>query len=433
MNSFIANDIESEQLVLGSVLLDSTTLDELIFLEERDFARKNHQQLFKVLKYMDEHNKPIDLATVTEEYMKFGSLDELGGVQYLSKLANSVPSTSNVAFYGKNVRSKAFKRRGIETARRIEQITQEAYESDEDYFAAVEDLVEEMRPRDTGQMESLTEIKAQYFKHLTTPISRVLTRFEQFDEWSQGLGRSDLIVSAGRPSMGKTAMLLQRIRGILENQSSGVVLLWSQEMSKFQIIDRMIASATLISFPLINQKDLTEQEMSVVKAMYEKFEKKPFFVRDAAKITIQEVRSVAKQFKRKYGKIDLIAVDYLQIMNIPKAKNETRAEAIGNVTSMAKQIAKEMDCPFMLLSQMTRDSEKKVKPTLADLKESSSIEQDADVVEFLWEKQGDTMQGGRVVQQLIAKGRNIGINEFRLYFRGYLQRFKELPEDEEKD
>ncbi|MCM3487871.1 AAA family ATPase [Alkalihalophilus marmarensis] len=430
MNSLLANDISAEQSVLGAILLDSAVIDDVMFLEERDFALKKHQQLFKVIKYMDESSKPIDLMTVTEEYHKFGQLDDIGGVNYLSDLVDACPTTSNVSHYGKIVRSKAIRRRGIEIGKQIEDLSSESFPSDEDYFSAVEDLVENIRPQNTGEMESLKEFKESYFKHLTTPVSRVLTGFSQFDEWSNGLGRTDLFVSAGRPSMGKTAMLLQRIRGILENQSSGVVLLWSQEMSKHQIVDRMISNATEIKFPKINQKKLDDFELEVVKVMYEKLEQKPIFVRDAAGVSIQEIRSVARQFKRKYGKIDLIAVDYLQIMKIPQANGESRSQAIGNVTGMAKRIAKEMDCPFMLLSQMTRESEMKKKPTLADLKESGAIEQDADVVEFLWEKPDDKKRGGKVVQQFIAKGRNIGINEFRLFFRGYIQKFRELRDDE---
>ncbi|MET3507058.1 replicative DNA helicase [Halalkalibacter oceani] len=428
MNLITANDISAEQSVLGAILLDSNVLDDILFLEERDFSSKKHQQLYNVIKYLDEQNKPIDLMTVVGEFHKFGQVDEMGGVEYLSKLIDSVPTTSNAAYYAKIVRSKAVRRRGVELAREIERLSGESFDTDEEYFAAVESAAERIRPQNSGEMESLSQIKEGYFKHLTTPVSRIKTGFGQFDEWSNGLGRTDLFISAGRPSMGKTALLLQRIRNILDNPDCGVVLLWSQEMSKYQIIDRMIASATEIKFPKINQKQLDDFEIEVVRAMYEKLEKKPLFVRDAAGVNIQEVRSISRQFKRRYGKIDLVAVDYLQIMDIPQKKGESRSQAIGNVTRAAKNIAKDMDCPFMLLSQMTRESEQKKKPTLADLKESGSIEQDADVVEFLWEKPDDVMRGGKIVQQFIAKGRNIGINEFRLFFRGYLQRFRELYE-----
>lgn len=426
MNLITANDISAEQSVLGAILLDSNVLDDVLFLEERDFSSKRHQHLFQILKYMDEENKPIDPQTVTNEFAESGLPFQTEDIFYMKELMESVPTTSNAGYYAKIVRSKAVRRRGIELGRRIEQLAQESFDSDEEYFSAVESEVEQIRPQDAGQMESLKEIKNDYYKHLTLKVSRVTTGFSQFDEWSNGLGRTDLFVSAGRPSMGKTAMLLQRIRGILDNENSGVVLLWSQEMSKFQIIDRMISSATEVKFPKINQKKLDELELEVVKVMYEKLEKKPLFIRDAAGVNIQEVRSVARQFKRRYGKIDLIAVDYLQIMDIPQKQGESRSQAIGNVTGAAKRIAKEMDCPFMLLSQMTRESEQKKKPTLADLKESGSIEQDADVVEFLWEKPDETMRGGKVVQQFIAKGRNIGIMDFKLYFRGYIQQFREL-------
>ncbi|PAM94727.1 DNA helicase, partial [Flavobacterium sp. IR1] len=141
MNSILANDISAEQSVLGAILLDSAVIDDVMFLEERDFALKKHQELFKVIKYMDENSKPIDLMTVTEEYHKFGQLDDIGGVNYLSDLVDSCPTTSNVSHYGKIVRSKAIRRRGIEIGKQIEDLSSESFPSDEDYFSAVEDLV----------------------------------------------------------------------------------------------------------------------------------------------------------------------------------------------------------------------------------------------------------------------------------------------------
>jgi replicative DNA helicase len=222
-------------------------------------------------------------------------------------------------------------------------------------------------------------------------------------------------------------MLLQRLFGVAK-QHDGVVLLFSQEMDDDSLKDRFLSQTTNINYQKIKNKTLSDQEKEMLKMGYEEFEYLPIFIQDSAGVTIDEVRATARQFKKKYGKIAVIAVDYLQIMNIPKIKGETRAEAIGRVTGEAKRIAREYNCCFIMLSQMSRDFEKSAsKPQLSHLKESGSIEQDADVVEFLWHDPNDMENGGKVIQQTIAKGRDTGLNEFRLLFKGWIQRFEELP------
>src|SRR5699024_6239092 len=173
-------------------------------------------------------------------------------------------------------------------------------------------------------------------------------------------------------------------------------------------------------------KELNPKQYGFVEEAYKRFEQLPIYIQDSSGVTIDEVRATARRFKRRYGDLAMIAVDYLQIMSIPQKRHENRAQAIGNVTTAAKQIAREMKCCFMMLSQMNRDSEGAKKPNLSHLKESSSIEQDADVVEFLWHDPNDKDNQGKIIQQFIAKGRDVGINDFRLLFRGWKQHFEEL-------
>lgn len=205
-------------------------------------------------------------------------------------------------------------------------------------------------------------------------------------------------------------------------------MIWSQEMDKTQLLDRMASNMTSIPYNSIRNKELSPQQLGEIENAYNKLEELPLFIQDSSGVTIQEIKATAKRFKRQYGDVAMIVVDYLQIMNIPQGKNESRAQAIGNVTKTAKNIARDLNCCFMMLSQMTRDTDKNPKkPALADLKESGSIEQDADVVEFLWTDPKDNdEQQGRVVQHSIAKGRNTGLNDFRLLFRGWKQNFTEL-------
>lgn len=420
----ILNEYTAEQSVLGAVFLDANVLDDITFLEDRDFLNPKHQEIYKVMRWLDKRDKPIDLVTVTDLYIQHNKTSQLS-VSYFTELADSCPTTANVKYHADIIRSKAIRRRGSEIGNQITDLAREDFETDEDYFASVESLVADMRPDQEGKMKSFGETRSNYFQHLLTKgIEYVETGFPQFDGWAHGLWRGWLFVSAGRPSVGKTALALQRIVSVAE---SGPVLMYSQEMDEDQLKDRIVSNMTNIPYNRIKNKDLSADQYGEIEEAYNRLEKLPIYIQDSSGITIDEVRATARRFKRKYGDLAMIVVDYLQIMNIPKGKGETRAEAIGKVTTAAKQIARDMKCCFMMLSQMNRDSEKMAqKPNLAHLKESSSIEQDADVVEFLWHDPNDTEQQGKVIQQFIAKGRDIGINEFRLLFRGWKQQFVEL-------
>lgn len=416
-------DLTAEQSVLGSVFLDANVLDDIHFLEDRDFLDHRHQQIFRVMKWLDDKSKPVDLTTVTELYVQHNRADEVD-VVYMTEMANGVPTTANVEHYANIVRSKAIRRRGAEIGKEITDLSREDFDTDEDYFSAVESLVSEMRPDEEGRMKNFGETRTSYFEHLLSKeIEYVETGFAKYDSWAHGLWRGWLFVSAGRPSVGKTALLLQRVMGVAQ---SGPVLVWSQEMDENQLKDRMISNISGIPYNRIKNKELSPQQYGFVEDAYNRLENLPIYIQDSSGVTIEEVRSTARRFKRRYGDLAMIAVDYLQIMNIPQKRGESRAQAIGNVTTAAKQVARDMRCCFMMLSQMNRDSENHKKPQLSHLKESSSIEQDADVVEFLWHDQNDTENQGKVIQQFIAKGRDIGINEFRLLFRGWKQHFEEL-------
>jgi replicative DNA helicase len=427
MTSIGQVDTLAEQSVLGAIFLDQNCLDRIPYLEPRDFSSQRHQKIFAVMRYLHEQNIPIDIVTVTQEYQKFNRVDDSGGPVYLTELARSCPTAANIEYYAQIVRSKALRRRGEAAGARIMQLSREDYDTDEEYFAAIEAVVSELRPQETGKMRSLSEVKKEYFTYLSTQAEYIPTGFKQFDEWAKGVWRGWLYVLAGRPSAGKTAKMLQMLYGIARHPDAGAVLLWSQEMGTTQIIDRWMAMTTAIPFARIKGKQLDDKELAIVKNRYETFERLPLFVQDSAGVTIEEVRATARQFKRKYGKIAVIAIDYLQIMKIPQRKGEHRSNAIGRVTTAAKQLARELDCVVLLLSQMNRDGENAGEPQLSNLKESGSIEQDADVVEFLWHDKDDTDPGGKVVQSLIAKGRDIGVNKFRLLFKNWIQRFEELP------
>lgn len=447
MNSTGADAHAAEMSVIGSAFLDPECLDEISFLEPRDFASKRHELIYKVLLWLYDNDKPVDLVTVVEHFKSRGRLEDLGGtsaVSYLTDLISSVPSSSSVTYYAKLVRSQAIRRRGAALGEKIKNLQYADFDSDEDYFSEIESMVDELRPQKVAEMQSFVEMEPDYQKHLSSKAEKILSGFRQFDKWSS-LWRGWLYVLAGRPGVGKTAYALQMAIGIARQRreidmiernmkDAGVVLFFSQEMGKNELIDRMISNLSGISYNRINDKGgnegFTDDERIRINKAYEHLKSLQIYIMDKSAITIEEVRAIARRFKKRHGKIAAIFVDYLQIMNIPQKKNETRDHAIGKVTGTAKQIARQLNCVFVLLSQMNRDSENSEEPKLSHLKESGSIEQDADVVHFLHHDPDDTETGGKVIQSIIAKGRNVGVNRFRLLFMGWLQRFKELEKKE---
>lgn len=421
--------------MLGAILLKPDVLDEIVFLEPRDFASKRNELIYRVCRYLYDRDLPVDVVTITEHFQRRDRLDDMGGVSYLAQLANAVPTAANVRHYASLVRSKAHRRRGQELAQKIMAAAADEYEDDEDYFAAVDALVDEIRPAAESEMIGLDESRDAYYRHLQSRAEKLATGFRQFDEWAGGMWRGWMFVLAGRPGAGKTAKALQYAYGVAKhNPDAGPVLIFSQEMDRLELIDRLVSMTAQVNYRrLINkggEEGFTDNEWDRINRAYDEVSRLPIYIRDSAGITIQEVRATARRFKKRYGKLALVIVDYLQIMDIPQRKNETRAAAIGRVTSAAKQMARQMKCVFLLLSQLSRNSENRDEPKLSDLKESGAIEQDADVVEFLWDN-GEMEGSAKVVQSIFAKGRNIGTRKFRLAFEWWIQRFVELRTKEE--
>nr|WP_278429813.1 DnaB-like helicase C-terminal domain-containing protein [Brevibacillus laterosporus] len=419
-------DIMAEQSILGAVLLKQSALDEITFLEPRDFSIDSHQKLFEVMRYMDSNSIPIDIVTVTTEYLNLNKLADPNFVTYITELAGACPTAANVKHYAKLLKSKAIRRRGKQALNEALLLSEENFESDEEYYSAVESVLSNLRPNDTGKMQHVKDFREEYFEHLSKEPDTLKTGFIGFDDWAGGVQRGWLYILAGRPSAGKTAKVLQMLLNIA-TEDKGAVLFWSQEMSINKILDRWVSSTCEINFKKFLSKQFEQEDFEKIKKTYNYLSKFPIHVQDSSGVTIEEVFATAKNFKRRGGKLAAVAVDYLQIMSIPQKNGERRDQAIGRVTTTAKRIARELDCCFIMLSQMTRDSESAVKPQLSHLKESSSIEQDADVVEFLWHDPNDVDTGGKVIQSYIAKGRDTGVNDFRLLFKGWIQRFKWLP------
>jgi replicative DNA helicase len=425
LNMDMLQTAESEAAVLGSVFVNNQVLDDIAeMLEPRDFTIEAHELIWKAMQFQYKRNLPSDIVTITAMLQQYGRLEEVGGVSYLAKLSSSTPSATNARHYAGIVQSRSYRRRANEAGIKIAQLSMDAdYSDDEVLFQEVERLALSVRPNVSGDMKSLAEARQEYFDFLGQKDDFLNTGFAHFDEWMGGIGRGWLYILAGRPSVGKTAKMLQMMRGIAE-QDAGHVLLWSQEMKRNQLLNRMIAPVSGISGNRIRRKEMDESEFNRLHNAYDLLEKLPLHIEDARNVTIDEVRAAARQFKRKHGRLGAIFVDYLTIMKIIQQKGETRSQAVGYVTRTAKQIALELDCPFIMLAQLSREG--KDEPKLEHLRDSGEIEQDADVVEFLWHNPEDTHRDGKVIQSIIAKGRDVGVNQFKYLFKGWIQKYEEL-------
>lgn len=426
LNIDLHQTIDAENAVIGSVLLDNRVMDEIAeMLEPRDFYLETNKLIWEGVLYQFKKGAPIDLITMVTVLQRYDRLGEVGGVGRLSQIVSGTPTATNAKYYAQIVSSAAYRRRGSEAGLKIAELSTDTELEDEEFFQQLERTALSVRPRTNGEMKSLTETKQEYFDYLNTKEDFIFTGFNNFDEWMNGIGRGWLYILAGRPSVGKTAKALQMARGIAE-QDVGEVLIWSQEMKRNQLLNRMLSPMTMINSNGFRNKNLTELEMQRVKKAYEHLEKLPLHIEDARNVTIDEVRATGRQFKRKYGRIGAIVIDYLTIMKIIPNKGETRSQAVGYVTRTAKQVALELDCPIIMLAQLSRDG--KDEPKLEHLRDSGEIEQDADVVEFLWHNPEDTHRDGKVIQSIIAKGRDVGVNHFRYLFKGWIQKYEELAQ-----
>jgi replicative DNA helicase len=418
--------LEAEMSVIGSILYEPEIIDEVVpQLEERDFYHAVHRYIWSGILKLYRKNKPVDIITLTEQLNQQDVLEEIGGVTYLSNLAGSVPSTANTNYYCGIVKSKALHRRGVEAADKIKFLSeQKEFDDDETFLNEIEAEAAKIRPKVSGNIKHIKESRYDYLEYLLEKDNFIFTGFTGFDKWIGGLGRGWLYILAARPSVGKTAKALQIAQGIAL-QGVGNVLFFSQEMNRNQLINRMIASKTGISANRIRRKELEIEEYGIVEEAYKSLEKLPLFIEDASNISISYVRSTARQIRRQHGELAAIIVDYLTIMNIPHIPGQTRSQAVGEVTRTAKKIAMELNVPFIMLAQLSREGAG-TEPKLEHLRDSGEIEQDADIVEFLWHDPNDFHPNGKVIQSFIAKGRDVGINKFRYLFQGWIQKFEEL-------
>lgn len=416
--------LEVEASVLGSVLLDPSVMDEIhSLLEPRDFAIESHSLIWQAIKHKYSQDEPIDLITITDTLGRYKRLEDVGGMDYLKQLLASVPTALAAPEHARIVQREAYRRRGIQAAHDIIEITQtDEHEDNEEYFQAIENSVTSIRPKASGTMRSISDTRDEFFQHLDKKDDFIKTGFRQFDDAAGGIDRGALYILAGRPSVGKTAKALQMSVNIAK-QNKGDVLIWSQEMGRNQILTRMLSASTGVNFNRIRRKTLDDDERQTLRRGYDQLAELPLHIEDASNATIEGIRATARQFKRQSGQIGAIIVDYLQIMQIPQLNGESRAQAVGRVSHAAKAIARDLDCAFILLSQLNREGAG--EPFMHHLRDSGNIEQDADFIELLWHDENETSSRGKVIQSKIDKARDATTGVHKYLFRGWIQHYED--------
>lgn len=430
--------IEAEQSVLGGLLLDSQCWDVINErVQERDFYTRAHQLIFAQMLNLQAQNSPIDVVTLAEALERQGQLENVGGFAYLAELANNTPGVANIRAYTDIVRERAIIREMIAVANEIADagFDPQGRKSD-DLLDLAESRVfkiaesrsnKEAGPRRIDQiLDATIERIEMLFQQNNDGVTGINTGYQDLNKKTSGLQRSDLIILAARPSMGKTTLAMN----ICENAAmlqDKPVLVFSLEMPAEQIIMRTLASLARVDQTRIRTGQLEDEDWArISSAIGILLEKRNIWIDDSSGLTPTEVRSRARRLHREQGGLGLIMLDYLQLMRVPGIRDNRTLE-IAEISRSLKALAKELQVPVMALSQLNRSLEQRgdKRPINSDLRESGAIEQDADLIMFIYRDEvyheNSDMKG--IAEVIIGKQRNGPIGTVRLVFNGHWSRF----------
>ncbi len=431
------NSIQAEQSVLGGLMLDNQTWDSVADkIVETDFYRKDHRLIFRAVAQLAEKQIPFDVITLSEALDAIGELENAGGLAYLGMLARDTPSAANIVAYanivrdrsvlrqlihvGTNISDSAFNPEGRDTAELLENAERQVFE------------IAEQKQRGQGGFQSIKNLLATAVDKIETlfeqegNITGASTGFADFDEMTSGLQSSDLIIVAGRPSMGKTTIAMNMAENIAIKGDKPVAV-FSMEMPGDSLAMRMMSSLGRIDQHKVRTGKLDDDEWPRLTSAINLLAETKLFIDDTPALTPTEVRSRARRLVREHGPLGLIVIDYLQLMQSP-ASGDNRVQQISDISRGLKALAKELEVPVIALSQLNRNLEQRPnkRPVMSDLRESGGIEQDADLIVFVYRDEvynPDSPDKG-IAEIIIGKQRNGPIGTVRLTFLGQYTRFE---------
>lgn len=424
---------DAEKSVLGSIILDKDALfDVMEILKPEDFYNEMHKEIFATAVELYRKNEPVDTLTLSEELKKRKSLEMVGGRAYIALLSTAVPSTSNVAQYAKIVAEKAVLRRLIGTASDIiDKGYQEKMESEAVLDYAERGIFEIAQARQTRDYQHLKDVlwknisKIDELSKLDGSLTGLTTGFIDLDTKTAGLQKSDLLVLAARPAMGKTAFALN-IAQQAAIKSGAKVLIFSLEMAADQLGQRLLSMESRIEMQKLRVGNLERKDWDQINIALDTLSKADINIDDTPGVSIMEIKNKCRRMKAERG-LDLVIIDYLQLMALD-GRTESRQQEVSTISRFLKQLAREMDCPVIVLSQLSRAPEQRAdhRPILSDLRESGSIEQDADIVMFLYRDEyynPETTEKPNICEVNIAKQRGGETGTVELTWLGKYTRF----------
>ena len=442
--------IELEQAVLGALLIDNESLSDAIdSLQAEYFYVPKHQKIFEAIVNLFNNTKPVDILTVSEELKRLEYFENIGGLAYISELTNNVASSSNTEFHARIIAEKFIKRSLINISRRI---STDAFDDAVDIFDLLNNAEAELFTVTEGTLRKSydkmsTLIKGaleniETLRNKEDGLSGIPSGFTNLDRVTSGWQQSDLVICAARPGMGKTAFALTMARNIAVEHNTPIGF-FSLEMSSEQLVNRLIASEAELGASKLRKGDLADHEMVQLHEKIKHLSEAPIFIDDTPALTIFELRAKARRLVKNHA-VKIIMIDYLQLMQAG-GNSGNREQEISTISRSLKGIAKELKIPVIALSQVNRGVESRTgvgskRPMLSDLRESGAIEQDADIVTFIyrpeyykiyeWDNGDDSRGQGELI---IAKHRNGSLKNVRLKFIGEFAKFSDLDYFEESD
>lgn len=438
--------IDLEEVVLGAMMIDKKGVDEVIdILHPDSFYKEAHKYIYEAIVKLFETSEPIDLLTVSAQLRKDDKLDRVGGDFYLIQLTKKVASSAHIEFHARIILQKFIQRQLIKISR---EIIEQAYEETTDVFDLLDHAEAKIYEVTQGNIKKSSETAQNLVIQAKKKIEEISNKkglsgissgFDKLDKLTSGWQPSDLIIIAARPGMGKTAFVLSMARNIAVNSDTPVAF-FSLEMSSVQLITRLISSETGLSSEKLRTGRLEKHEWEQLNVKVKGLEKAPIYIDDTPSLSIFDLRAKARRLASQYG-IKLIIVDYLQLMTSGGSqKGGNREQEISTISRNLKALAKELDVPIVAISQLSRAVETRggsKRPLLSDLRESGAIEQDADIVSFIyrpeyykieeWDDEERSPTQGQA-EFIVAKHRNGGLDNIRLKFIGHLGKFDNLDD-----
>ncbi|MDP4169715.1 MAG: replicative DNA helicase [Bacillota bacterium] len=429
-------NVEAEQAVLGAIFLEPSSLtmaSEMLIPE--DFYRAAHQKIFNVMLKLNDHGKAVDLITVTEELAATKMLEDTGGVGYLSELAASVPTAANIEYYARIVEEKSLLRRLIRTATGI---AQDGYSREDEVEAllgeAEKSILEVAQRKNAGAFHNIKDVLVRTYDNIELmhnqkgDVTGIATGFSELDRMTAGFQRNDLIIVGARPSVGKTAFALNIAQNVAIKTGENVAI-FSLEMGAEQLVMRILCAEGNIDAQRLRTGSLTDEDWGKLTMAMGSLSNAGIYIDDTPGVRISEIRSKCRRLKQEHG-LGMILIDYLQLIQGNGRSGENRQQEVSEISRSLKALARELKVPVIALSQLSRGVEQRQdkRPMMSDIRESGSIEQDADIVAFLYRDDyyDKESENKNIIEIIIAKQRNGPTGTVQLAFVKEYNKFVNL-------